>query len=178
MCKKTTEIRTKSEQLPDDPEGNFIIDTIINYYNKELGYSQGFERCAAEIVQMMDSNFRNIELTRPTRDGGRDAIAEYHVGPVAHPIKLDCFIEAKCHRNGIGVKETSRLISRIKNRQFGIMVTTSYVDNQAYQEIIEDGHPIIILSGRDISDILRKNGIGKAEIKNWLINLSNTCCTE
>jgi hypothetical protein len=33
-----------------------------------------------------------------------------------------------------GVREMSRLISRLRHRQFGVLVTTSYVDNQAYRE--------------------------------------------
>ena len=61
--------------------------------------------------------------------------------------------------NGVGVKEMSRLISRIRYRQFGILVTTSYVDNQAYAEVIEDEHPIIIVTATDIAAVLRSNSI-------------------
>ncbi len=50
----------------------------------------------------------------------------------------------------------SRLISRIRYRQFGIMITTSYVDKQAYQEVVDDGHPILIVTATDIAGILRK----------------------
>ena len=57
--------------------------------------------------------------------------------------------------NGVGVRETSRLISRLRHRQFGVLVTTSHLDTQAYQEIREDGHPVVVLAGRDIADILK-----------------------
>ena len=52
-------------------------------------------------------------------------------------------LEAKCYApgHGVGVRETSRLISRLRYRQFGVLVTTSHLDSQAYQEIREDGHP-------------------------------------
>ena len=75
-------------------------------------------------------------------------------------------VEAKCYdlNNSVGVKETSRLISRIRHRQFGVLVTTSYVDIQAYKEIIEDEHPIAIISGIDIIDILYQNGITNKRI--------------
>jgi hypothetical protein len=53
----------------------------------------------------------------------------------------------------------SGLISRIKHREFGVMVTTSYVHDQAYREIREDGHPIIVFSGADIVNTLRAVGI-------------------
>ena len=38
------------------------------------------------------------------------------------------------------------------------MVTTSVVARQAYKEVREDGHPIIIIAGGDIASILTKNG--------------------
>jgi len=70
-------------------------------------------------------------------------------------------MEAKCYSpsNSVGVKETSRLISRLRHRQFGVLITTSYVHIQAYNEIVDDEHPIIIVAGRDIVEILRRAGI-------------------
>ncbi|SVC93627.1 uncharacterized protein METZ01_LOCUS346481 [marine metagenome] len=41
------------------------------------------------------------------------------------------------------------------NRQFGIFVTTSWVSEQAYKELVEDRHPVLVISGRDIIEILR-----------------------
>lgn len=83
-------------------------------------------------------------------------------------------IEAKRYdfNSGVGIKETSRLISRIRHRQFGVIVTTSYVSEQAYKEISEDGHPIIIISAKDIVDILNKSGINNEELmEKWLENI-------
>ena len=82
-------------------------------------------------------------------------------------------VEAKCYdlNNSVGVKETSRLISRIRHRQFGVFVTTSYVDIQAYKEIIEDEHPIAIIAGVDIIDILYQNEITDLDkLKEYLNN--------
>ena len=62
----------------------------------------------------------------------------------------------------------SRLISRIRYRQFGIMITISYVDKQAYQEVVEDGHPILIVTATDIAGILRKNAINSSNVDEWL----------
>ena len=67
------------------------------------------------------------------------------------------------------MKETSRLISRIRHRQFGVLVTTSYVADQAYKEIVEDSQPIIIIAGKDIIDILLQAGISSEELlQEWL----------
>lgn len=68
----------------------------------------------------------------------------------------------------------SRLISRIRYRQFGVMITTSYVHKQAYQEVIEDGHPILIISATDIAQTLRKNAITSSNIDEWLISLEES----
>lgn len=62
--------------------------------------------------------------------------------------------------NSAKVKEVSRLISRIRHRRFGVMVTISIVARQAYEEVREDRHPIIFISGKDIVDILTSNGYG------------------
>ena len=65
----------------------------------------------------------------------------------------------------------SRLISRIRYRQFGVMLTTSYVDSQAYKEVIEDGHPILIMTATDIAQTLRRSSITSENIEEWIISL-------
>jgi hypothetical protein len=57
------------------------------------------------------------------------------------------------------VRETSRLISRLRHRQFGVLVTTSHLDSQAYREIREDGHPVVVYAGCDLIDILKASGL-------------------
>jgi hypothetical protein len=48
-------------------------------------------------------------------------------------------------------------------------VTTSYVDAQAYREIKEDGHPIVIIAAADIVELLRINGHSGADaVAEWL----------
>lgn len=80
-------------------------------------------------------------------------------------------MEAKCYQpeSGVTVKDVSRLISRLRHRQFGILVTTSYLAEQAYKEIRDDEHPIIVASGVDIVRILREAGYSTFEdIEQWL----------
>ncbi len=50
------------------------------------------------------------------------------------------------------------LISRLRARQFGVLVTTSQLAEQAYQEIREDGHPIVVIAGGDIVEVLSRVG--------------------
>ena len=80
-------------------------------------------------------------------------------------------LEAKCYAvdSSNKVAHTTRLISRIRHRQFGVFVTTSYVHHQAYKEIVEDRHPVIILAGRDIVEILKQAGYStKDSVLSWL----------
>jgi hypothetical protein len=161
-CQRTLKTRFKEEQLPETPLQWELINTLVNYFKTEHPDGEhGFEKCAAELCKMSDSKILELELTPPTRDGGRDGIGIYRLGTEFSFIKVEFFMEAKCYdpATGNGVKLTSRLISRLKNRQYGYWVTTSYVAPQAYQEIVDDGHPVIIFSARDIARILIEHGI-------------------
>jgi len=87
-------------------------------------------------------------------------------------------MEAKCYSPdvSVGVRQMSRLISRIRYRQFGVMLTTSYVNRQAYLEVIEDEHPILIITASDIAQILRKNGINSSNIQDWIESIDDNNC--
>lgn len=167
---KIIKIPTKYEQLQSDDEGKRCIQIIRNYYKNN---PYGFEACATALISMMDDHFVDFSLTRPWRDGGRDAVGYYEIrngGKINEPVKVECALEAKCYSesHGVGVSKMSRLISRIRYRQFGLMVTTSYVNDQAYKEVVEDGHPILIITATDIAGILRTNQINTTNIYQWL----------
>jgi len=71
--------------------------------------------------------------------------------------------------NSVDVKELSRLISRLRHRQFGVIVTTSYLNAQAYRELKEDKHPVIVIVARDIVEILSSAGINSTDdVTHWL----------
>ncbi len=172
-AKKILDIPTRYDQLQSDEEGTRCLDAIRSKYKID---PFGFERCAIDLVSKMDNRFVAFDLTRPWRDGGRDALGYYAIGSggkANRPLRIDCALEAKCYgiKNSVGVRQMSRLISRIRYRQFGIMVTTSYVDSQAYKEVVEDGHPILIVTASDIGTILRNNAITSENISSWLSSL-------
>ena len=62
----------------------------------------------------------------------------------------------------------------LRYRQFGILVTTSSVDNQAYSEVVEDGHPILIVTASDIAGILRNNAINSTNIDQWIKSVDDS----
>lgn len=162
--KAEPKIRNKMEQLPSEKIKLEMLKIIYEYFKDDTYL---FESFAILITTLADNNILNCENTRPTRDGGRDGIGEYRImNNLSVSLKTVFAIEAKCKKiqNSVGVKETSRLLSRIRHRQFGVFVTTSYVASQAYQEIIEDEQPIAIISGKDIIDILFQNEITNKEM--------------
>ena len=173
IAKRLPKVPDKYSQLQSDNEGMICLEKIREHYKSN---AYGFEKCAQDLLEKMDERFQDFSLTRPWRDGGRDAIGYYVIGngsKANYPLRIDCALEAKCYSkdNSVGVREMSRLISRIRYRQFGVLMTTSYVHKQAYEEVIEDGHPILIVSACDIAQILRSNSIMSNNIDEWLTSL-------
>jgi hypothetical protein len=162
------EFRTREQQTPAPGRDQSLVRCIYEHFK---GNPHGFEYCAARLAGMMDPNVKIQMVTRPTVDGGRDAIGIYRVGPVGDRISLDFALEAKCYASGsgVGVKELARLISRLRHREFGILVTTSYLAQQAYEELRSDRHPVVVIAGADIAAILVNAGLGTPEsVKQWL----------
>jgi hypothetical protein len=146
-----------------------IVDSLYLYFAES---TFAFEHFAADVARMMDANIISIDVTRPSRDGGRDGVSKYRLGLPQNCVTVEFAMEEKCYSrtNGVGVKAVSRLISRLRHRQFGILVTTFYLAEQAYTEIVDDGHPIIVCAGGDIAELLiSKRGFRSGgELTAWL----------
>lgn len=168
VAEPTTVIRSIEQQTPDTPLKASILEYVWKHFQDT---PIAFEAFAARIYQMTDSRVIIDEITQGSIDGGRDAIGRYLLGLPDDPVYAEFSLEAKCYRppisgvapNTVGVKEVSRLISRIRHRQFGVLVTTSIIARQAYEEVREDRHPILFISGRDIAEILIANSFNTVE---------------
>lgn len=175
----TTEIRSVEEQSPDTALKEEILRAVWEHFAQR---PIEFEAFAARIYQMTDQRVIVDQITRASSDGGRDAIGRYLLGLPGDPVYAEFSLEAKCYRpalgganpNSVGVKEVSRLISRIRHRQFGVLVTTSVVAKQAYQEVREDRHPVVFISGKDIAEILIKNGFNTRQAVLAMLGEVNT----
>ena len=162
VSQQTTLIRSVSEQAPETALQEKILDSVWAHFRDT---PIAFEAFAARVYQMTDRRVIIDAITRGVIDGGRDAVGRYLLGLAEDPVYAEFSLEAKCYRpchhsdgpTTVGVREVSRLISRIRHRQFGVLVTTSAIARQAYEEVRQDRHPIIFISGRDISEILLKN---------------------
>lgn len=169
---QTIQPRTKEQQLPSSKDK--IGLSIVGAIRKSVEHTpHDFEFLAVEIFRMIEPRVVSTEITRKSADGGRDAVGRLRIGGEegdSSGITCEFALEAKAYAasNGVGVKETSRLISRLRHRQFGVIVTTSYVSTQAYKELLEDNHPVIIIAAADIARIFRNRGIGSEKsVTQW-----------
>lgn len=159
--------RTKSRQLPHNARGKAFIERIYQRFKER---PTEFERCAMELARLAIPDIHRWELTRPWRDGGRDATGAYRIGASVGHLDVEFALEAKCYAtdHGVGVKELSRLISRLRHRQFGILVTTSYLADSAYKELNEDVHPVVVISASDIANVIRQKLGSLDALDAWL----------
>jgi hypothetical protein len=168
IAKRSQPIRSKKEQLPSSKEDMKMLSILHKHFESD---PYAFEACAAHLVRVCLPDTVELDLTRRYRDGGRDGTGKLRIGRPETSVLVDFAIEAKCYgiANSVGVREVSRLISRLRHRQFGVIITTSWLHDQAYKEIVEDGHPVMILAGRDIVELLRETGLqdGNAVMR-WL----------
>ena len=165
---RTIQHRTKEQQQPESDKDAALVAAIYGYFADD---PYAFEACAIELWRMQAREAVTFVATRRSADGGRDAYGWYHLGPVADRIRLEWSLEAKLYApgNGAGVKETSRLISRLRHREFGVFVTTGYIAKQAYEEIRGDQQPIVVICGRDIAELLKRHGHGTPDaVHSWL----------
>jgi len=65
-----------------------------------------------------------------------------------------------------------RLIARLKHRDVGVFVTTSFFEQQVQEELIEDRHPVLLISGGDIARLLIQAELGspgtEKKVNEWL----------
>lgn len=90
----TSQIRTADQQLPSEPSHRALLRAVYEHFRER---PTAFEAFAARIFQLHDSRVVIDEITRPVRDGGRDAIGRYRLGVLADPVHVEFALEAKCY---------------------------------------------------------------------------------
>jgi len=172
VAPRAKRFRTREEQIPEKKEDQLLLKHLVSQFESE---PHGFEFVALEIWKLVSKEPVTGEITRKSADGGRDANGHVYIGPQNDLLPLEFILEAKCYsiNNSVGVKETSRLVSRIRENQFGVLITTSFVAKQAYEEVREGIRPVVILSGADVISVLKANGIySKKLLDQWLTEIS------
>jgi hypothetical protein len=166
VCRQQAQPRSKTEQLPVTASEWSILKAI----SSELS-DREFEFAASELVRLLDPRFTDMTVTQRVRDGGRDVLGSYIVGHAGHSVRLSVAVEAKQWNpaSAVGVKPMMRLISRLKHRDVGVFVTTSFFDRQVQSELIEDQHPVLLMSGGDIAKLIIARELGgDLALSQWL----------
>lgn len=167
-------VRLPDMQLPTDDLSRAMLTTLYRYFSSQ---PYKFLHFAADVYALTDSKITLGCVRRHSSDGSYAISGEYRLGIDADPIQLAFLVEAKCYnpgigtrkRKSIGMKELLKMLSRLGNRRFGVMVTTSLVTQQAYEAIRKQNYPVIIIAGSDIIDILISNNITSVEqLIDWL----------
>ena len=126
---------------------------------------------------MADSRNTIVGINRSSEDGGYVVLGQYRMGLNNDPFYTDFVLEAKCYnpglgdrkRKSIGDKEIDKILARMQNRRFSVLVTTSIIAEPAYQRARDRRLPVIFLCGRDMVDILASKGIATVkQLNEWL----------
>jgi hypothetical protein len=167
--------RPVQDQLPKTDLKKAMLFKLYRYFSLD---PYKFIFFAADIYGMAEARTAVDRIVRHASDGEYNAVGHYRMGLRSDPIAVEFILEAKCYnpgignrkRKSIGVKEIKRLMSRINKRRLGVMVTTSIVAKQAYQEARRQKYPIIFICGVDIVDVLISKGVDTVkQLNDWLI---------
>lgn len=172
ISESVKQVRSKEEQLPSDQLGIRLVRHLHQRFAG--GEAHLFEPVALALWGMQSKIPMDAQVTRQSADGGRDAFGVIRIGPAGDPLRLHFALEAKCYAfsNSVGVKETSRLVSRLRRHHFGVLVTTSYISQQAYAELRDDEHPVVLLTAADIARLLQENGYDDIQkLDNWISSI-------
>jgi hypothetical protein len=105
-----------------------------------------------------------VTQTRLSRDGGFDFFGTF-VLPAPLRYQIPFRGEVKRWKSGVGPKDVSRLVARLRRGEFGLFVTTSYFTRQAQEEVLSDSYPTRLLSGSDVVRFMKEVGaVRKGEV--------------
>jgi hypothetical protein len=134
-----------------------LLDLVYQHFKDR---PDDFEQFAADLWRVSEPNVDKIDVTRPWRDGGRDAIGKTCLVPMPTPLPSSSpwRPSARAHqqRRRERDKPTHLAAPAPPIRRPGHYPLPRY---QAYREIREDGHPVVVLAGRDVIERLKDRGL-------------------
>lgn len=98
---RTIEYRLRAEQLPKSEADAALVRVVQQYFQRN---PHGFEHCAAAIAKMLLPDITSLNVTRPSRDGGRDGIGQLRIGDGPSSIFVDFALEAKSRESHMALE--------------------------------------------------------------------------
>ena len=148
-------VQTISREDKRFVEGYDVVDSIDSGENLAAIDWQDFENLIRELfAKEFNGNGNEVRITQASRDGGVDAVA-FDSDPIRGG---KIVIQAKRYTNVVGVSAVRDLYGTLINEgaMKGILVTTSYYGNDAY-EFAKD-KPIQLIDGAGLLGLLQKHG--------------------
>ncbi|MGN1284042.1 MAG: restriction endonuclease [Candidatus Limosilactobacillus intestinavium] len=151
----------KKEQLPTpNSKLDLILDKIYSHYKNN---PFGFEYLAKDVTRLLIEDSGTIchdgWVTKASGDGGYDYVLRIDIGNQGlSQVRQVVLGQAKCYEknNGVSGKDVDRIIARLKRGWLAAFVTTSYFTNATQQEILEDNYPILLITGKQVAEIVNK----------------------
>ena len=151
----------KKEQLPTPGSKlDIILQKIYSHYQNN---PFGFEYLAKDVTRLLIEDSGTIchdgWVTKASGDGGYDYVLRIDIGNHGlSQVRQVVLGQAKCYErnNGVSGKDVDRIIARLKRGWLAAFVTTSYFTNATQQEILEDNYPILLITGKQVAEIVNK----------------------
>lgn len=110
-----------------------VVNDIERYQNdpdilKQITPTE-FEEVVSKILEM--HGYEIVEVTKPTRDGGKDIIAKYVGGWIPYIIYVECKQWNPSRKVGIDVIRKLSAVQRDRNINKSVVVTTSFFTKDA-----------------------------------------------
>lgn len=151
----------KKEQLPTP--GSKLDMTLKKIYSHYQDNPFGFEYLAKDVTRLLIEDSGTIchdgWVTKASGDGGYDYVLRIDIGNHGlSQVRQVVLGQAKCYdrNNGVSGKDVDRIIARLKRGWLAAFVTTSYFTNATQQEILEDNYPILLITGKQVAEIVNK----------------------
>ncbi|WP_084161431.1 hypothetical protein [Nocardia sp. BMG51109] len=165
VAPSTTNVRKKEQQLPSDALGLEILAEIRQYFTSR----NDFQKCAMAVWKLMSPATKIPGRGDKELDTGSFSGGEYLIGPAADQVSIGFVLAADSGVTGKPVVDVSLLLSRLRFREFGVFVTLSYFADQVYDEVRADRHPVALVCGKDVVEILRRQGYSDSvSVREWL----------
>lgn len=164
LAPSTDLFRKVDAQLPSDPVGKDILNTVRRHFRDE----QSFREFALAIWRFLAPATGGNTLSQGGKHRRRFG-GEYFIGPPGDKISVGFVLEADAGEVGNPISDVSRLFSSLRHREFGVFVTLSVFGESVYREIATDRRKIALVCGRDVVETLRRQGFADvASVQAWL----------
>ena len=144
-----------------------VLDTITKYYPDSVSKGR-FEALASLVTQeFFGKLYKRGWMTQHSNDMGVDFVGRLNLqnnlapaptGTVLGRTSMLVLGQAKCRTHFLTAEESARDIARVAARlgkgAIGVYITTGCFKKSTQNEVALDGYPIILINGRQLSDLL------------------------